>query len=40
LSFWSKKWLNPFKIGSFCVSKIVQKKLKKKLTPPCCFEIL
>jgi hypothetical protein len=38
--FWPKKWLNPFKMGSFCVSKIVQKKFKKKLTPPCSFEIL
>jgi hypothetical protein len=27
--FWSKKWLNPFKIGSFCVPETVQKKLKK-----------
>jgi hypothetical protein len=40
LSFWSKKWLNPFKKGSFCVSETVQKKFKKKLTPSCCFEIL
>jgi hypothetical protein len=27
--FWSKKRLNPFKRGSFCVPEIVQKKLKK-----------
>jgi hypothetical protein len=29
VSFWSKKWLNPFKIGSFCVPESVQKKFKK-----------
>jgi hypothetical protein len=27
--FWSKKRLNPFKSGPFCVSEIVQKKFKK-----------
>ena len=39
VSFWLKKWLNPFKNGPFWVSETVQKKFKKKLTLPCSFVI-
>jgi len=40
VSFWTKKWPNPFKTGPFCVPETVQKNFKKKLTSPCYFVIL
>jgi hypothetical protein len=35
-----EKVAKPLETKDFACPKIVQKKLKKKLTPPCCFEIL